>query len=85
MIMNASIASFYIIIGTFDGLVTFIGTVLNSSKEDKCVYTKSSRHIGVPLFPPSCPRNFRPPSPRKRFEPVLQDVDLQSHHFLPFQ
>lgn len=30
MIMNASIASFYIVIGTFDSLVTFIGIVLNS-------------------------------------------------------
>ena len=28
MIMNSCIASFYIIIGTFDSLVTFIGIVL---------------------------------------------------------
>ena len=27
MMMNTCIASFYIIIGTFDSLVTFIGTV----------------------------------------------------------
>lgn len=34
MIMNACIASFYIFIGTFDSLVTFIGTVLSSDMVD---------------------------------------------------
>ena len=34
MIMNASIASFYIMIGTFDSLVTFIGMTHDSYKVD---------------------------------------------------
>ena len=34
MIMNASIASFYIMIGTFDTLVTFIGMIHDSYQVD---------------------------------------------------
>ena len=49
--MNASIASLYIIIGTFDSLVTFIGTVLNSSMvKTKGQYTESRVGISEYLF-----------------------------------
>ena len=37
MIMNAGIASFYILIGTFDSLVTFIGMIQDSYQVDRQV------------------------------------------------
>ena len=37
MVMNASFASFYIMIGTFDTLVTFIGMIDDSYQVDRHV------------------------------------------------
>ena len=92
--MNACIASFYIIIGTFDSLVTFIGTVpthlLAAPPKRKpntlCINTKpQARHIRIHILPPCRPRNLHPPPLRKRpsYQSPLQDPDLQSHHLLP--
>lgn len=49
--MNATIASLYIIVGTFDSLVTFIGIFLFFFQgEDKGLYTKSRVGISEYLF-----------------------------------
>ncbi len=83
MIMTALTATFYIMVGTFDSLVTFIGMVLN--RKPNCLSLNLFRYIGIHFLLPSRCRHLRPPPPREIARSISQDMDLQSHYILPLQ